>query len=210
VVWSRILAVFTLNAVFSFSIMLSTFLFGLTLGGWLGARWLRTHKASWTIFGRLQLAIGLAALVTLYVFWLLPNRVTLETVFGAYTVSNLILYELLLGVLTLLPPATLFGLLFPVAVSLYTVERTDQLGRRIGLLNAFNTLGAVLGSLVIGFILIPLIGLQTTTITLGRWSDPPAANAGLSRLGRLRSLPRWRCSCRRVIIWASGRTRPTT
>jgi spermidine synthase len=166
VVWSRILAIFTLNAVFSFSIMLTTFLFGLAFGGWIGAAWVRRRRIGLVEFGAVQLGLAFSALLTLYVFWLLPNRVTVETVFGPYSVGNLILYEFLLGFLTFLIPATLFGLLFPLVVSLFTHEQTTELGRRIGLLNALNTAGAVVGSLAAGFLLLPWLGLQKTTLLL--------------------------------------------
>lgn len=166
VVWARILTVFTLHAVFSFSIMLTTFLLGLTAGSWVGVRWVRRGRLTLVDFGNLQLALALMGVLTLYVFWLLPERVTLEGIFGAYSVGNLVLFEFLLGFLTFFAPATLLGILFPVMVSLYTEERTDEIGRRVGLLNALNTAGAVLGSLVTGFLLIPWLGLQYSTVGL--------------------------------------------
>ncbi|MCL4859037.1 MAG: fused MFS/spermidine synthase, partial [Caldilineaceae bacterium] len=166
VVWARILAIFTLDAVFSFSIMLTTYLFGLMLGGWIGAGWVRQQRARLRDFATLQLAVALSALLTLYIFWWLPNRVTIESVFGGYSIPNLILFEFLLGFMTLLIPTTLLGMTFPVAVSLYTQEEAGQVGRRIGVLNALNTAGAVLGSLAVGFALIPLLGLQWTAIAL--------------------------------------------
>ena len=186
VVWARILAIFTLDAVFSFSIMLTTYLIGLTVGGWIGVARVRRQRARLGDFAILQLALALSALLTLYVFWLLPNRVTIESVFGEYSISNLILFEFLLGFLTLLLPTTLLGMTFPVVVSLYTQEETVGVGRRIGLLNALNTAGAVLGSLAVGFLLIPALGLQWTAIVLsflnlavGLWAwSHSAAGAG--------------------------------
>jgi spermidine synthase len=166
VVWARILSIFTLNAVFSFSIMLTTFLLGLTIGGWIAARWVRRRRVTFTTFGNLQLALAITALVTLYIFWFLPNRVTLESVFGHYSITNLIWFEFLLGFCIFFIPATLLGVLFPVAVSLYTQEKPDTVGQQTGRLNAFNTLGAVLGSLATGFVLIPRLGMQTTVIGL--------------------------------------------
>jgi spermidine synthase len=166
VVWTRILTVFTLHAVFSFSIMLTTFLLGLTLGGWIGVRWVRRRRPSLVDFAYLQFALGILGVLVLYIFWLLPERVTLEGIFGAYSVGNLILFEFLLGLLTCLAPATLLGVLFPVVVSLYTAERNDEIGERVGLLNALNTAGAVAGSLVTGFLLIPWLGLQYSTVGL--------------------------------------------
>lgn len=166
VVWARILSIFTLNAVFSFSIMLTTFLTGLTVGGWLGAAWIRKRQVTLMHFANGQLAIGLTALLTLYVFAWLPDRVTIETVFGAYSVTNGIFFEFLLGFLTLFIPTTLLGFLFPVVVSLYTQESAANVGANVGRIYAWNTAGAVVGSLTVGFVLVPRLGLQATAATL--------------------------------------------
>jgi spermidine synthase len=62
-------------------------------------------------------------------------------------------------VVSLLIPATLIGISFPLASEL-TVTRMNVLGRKIGALYALNTVGGVLGSLAAGFVLIPYLGSQ--------------------------------------------------
>ena len=161
VVWARILAIFTLNAVFSFSIMLATFLTGLTVGGWIGAWWVRKRKVTVNDFAYIQSAIGLAALGTLFAFARLP-ALTLEDAFGAYSLTNVIYFEFLLGFLTLFLPTILIGLLFPVAISLVTGEQAERAAAQVGLLSAYNTAGGVAGALLTGFALIPLLGLQNS------------------------------------------------
>ncbi|MEM7531938.1 MAG: fused MFS/spermidine synthase [Chloroflexota bacterium] len=170
VAWARILAIFTTDAVFSFSIMLTTFLAGLGIGGWLGARWIQQNQQAGNAiqlrhFGLMQLAVGLSALLTLFLFTLLPS-LSLESVFGNPTVGNIMLFEFLIGFIILILPTTFLGILFPIAVSIYTQEQADTIGADLGRLNAFNTFGAVLGSLAVGFILIPRLGLQGTVAGL--------------------------------------------
>ncbi|MCE7985553.1 MAG: spermine synthase [Caldilinea sp. CFX5] len=181
IVWARVLAIFTLNAVFSFSIMLATFLAGLTIGGWIGAWWMRNRRVTVADFAYIQSAIGLAAFGTLFVFARLP-ALTLEDAFGVYSLTNVIYFEFLLGFLTLLLPTILIGLLFPVAISLYTQEQAERAATQVGLLSAYNTAGGVAGALLTGFVLIPLLGLQNsgallalTNLGLGAyllWSKP--------------------------------------
>ena len=166
VVWARILAIFTLNAIFSFSIMLTTFLIGLTVGGWIGAWWTRRRRVTVMHFANLEIAVGLTALLTLFIFALVPNRITLETTVGVGSVTKIITFEFLMGFLTFFVPTTLLGMLFPVVTSLYTGETTGAVGAQIGRVYAFNTAGAILGSLLVGFVAIPLIGLQATAATL--------------------------------------------
>jgi spermidine synthase len=166
VVWTRMLAIFTLNAVFSYTIMLTTFLGGLMLGGWIGATWVRRHRATLPHFGTIQLALSLAALSTLYLFWFVPDRLTVEGISATPTLRTFILFEFLLGALILLLPATLLGVLFPMVVSLYTQEEPGTVGGQLGRITALNTAGAVLGALLTGFVVIPMIGLQKTVVAL--------------------------------------------
>ncbi len=161
IVWARILYIHSSHAVYSFSIMLAVFLCALALGSAGGSWLLRRKRAALRHFGALQLAIGLLAIGVLHAFAQLP-ALHLEERFGGYTVA----YEFLLAFVTLFPPALLLGVLFPVVGSLYTRERSDAVGLRIGLVNALNTVGAIAGSLGAGFVLIPLMGLRNTALLL--------------------------------------------
>lgn len=161
VVWARILYIHSSHAAYSFSLMLTVFLAGLALGG-AGASWvLRRKRATVRHFGAIQLALGLLAVLILHAFAQLP-ALHLEDWFGGYTVA----YEFLIAFVTLFPPTLLLGALFPVVGSLYTRERTQLVGLRIGRVNAFNTVGAIAGSLGAGFVLVPLLGLRNTTVAL--------------------------------------------
>lgn len=159
-VWARILYIHTAHAVYSFSLMLAVYLFGLAVGSATGTWWIRRHQATLVQFGVLQLSIGLLAIIILFVFAWLP---TLQAdLLAEYTVR----YELFIAFITLFPPTLLMGMLFPVVSSLYTREQSLDVGLRIGTVNALNTLGAILGSLGVGFVLIPLLGLRNTSISL--------------------------------------------
>ena len=62
-------------------------------------------------------------------------------------------------------PALVAGLAFPLANAI--VQRTeDRVGRRAGVLYAANTIGAVCGSLLTGFLLLPRVGMQTSAAVL--------------------------------------------
>ena len=165
VVWARILAIHTLNAVYSFSLMLTVFLSGLAVGSALAAWQLRHRQATLVQFGLLQLGIGLLAILALFLFARLP-ALPLEAVFGSYSVTYEILYEMLLAVITLFPATLLIGALFPVVSSLYTREQTETIGLSIGTVNGLNTAGAIAGALGAGFLLIPLLGLRNTALFL--------------------------------------------
>jgi spermidine synthase len=189
VVWARILAIHTLHAVYSFSLMLTVFLTGLAVGGALSTWWLRRHRATLIAFGALQMSIGLLAVVALFVFAKLPAFV-LEEIFGEYTVAQEILYEILLAFVTMFPPTLLIGTIFPIVSSLYTREQAEEVGQRIGTVNALNTLGSILGSLVPGFLLVPLLGLRNTSLALSAVNLALGAGA-MWLAGRTRPQVRW-------------------
>jgi len=176
VVWARILAIHTLHAVYSFALMLTVYLAGLAIGGTLGTWWVRRHRVTLIEFGTLQMGIGLLAIAALFVFARLPS-ITLESVFGEYDVPREMLYELLLALVTLFPTTLLIGTVFPVASSLYTGEQIEKVGMRIGSIGALNTLGSILGSLVPGFLLVPLLGLRNTSLALSALSLVVGAGA---------------------------------
>lgn len=174
VIWTRLLSIFSLNAVFSFTIMLATFLVGLALGGALMARRVDRVARPLELFGSLQLAIGVCAILVLFVFAKLPTiRGSLS---AADTMGRLVFVEFVTAALTMLAPTLLLGAIFPVAALLYGAggrSTTDDaqapaeaIGRRIGRMYALNTLGAALGAAVAGFVLIPLLGLQRAALLL--------------------------------------------
>jgi spermidine synthase len=62
-------------------------------------------------------------------------------------------------------PALLMGFSFPLANAV--IQRTEHLvGRRAGMLYLANTAGALVGSLVAGFVLLPMLGLQLSATIL--------------------------------------------
>ena len=159
VVWARILYIHTSHAAYSFAIMLTVFLTGLALGSAGGSWMLRRRRAALRHFGMLQLAVGLLAVLILHVFARLPS-LHLQDRLGGYTVP----YEFLIAFITVLPPTLLLGAMFPIVGSLYTRERTEHVGLRIGRVNALNTVGAIVGSIGAGFVLVPLLGLRNTSV----------------------------------------------
>jgi spermidine synthase len=165
VIWARIIGLHTLGAVYSFSIMLAVYLLGLWAGGIIGASWLRRKRVGMFHFGAVEIGIGLLAVLALVAFRQL-HRITLEDLFGGYSVPAEMATEALFSFLTLFPVTLAIGAAFPVAAAIYTGEETGGLGGRLGRLVGLNTAGSVLGALAAGFILVPVLGLQRSALVL--------------------------------------------
>jgi len=78
--------------------------------------------------------------------------------FNSYLITSL---KFIISFFFLLFPTFLMGGTLPI-LSKYIVSSFHHLGRRTGTLYAVNTLGAVMGSLLTGYLLIGLIGIKAT------------------------------------------------
>ncbi len=179
VVWTRTLAIFSLNAVYSFTIMLVTFLIGLAAGSaWMGRR-IDRHPQPLALFGWLQIGIGMCAVIALYAFARMPTLLDMFTARTSFLAS--LWAEFFAAAVIMIVPTLLMGAVFPVVARLYTAPSPtdpsvatlpDQkgVGSRVGRLYALNTVGATLGAFTAGFIFIPLLGLQRSSLLLAMLS----------------------------------------
>jgi spermidine synthase len=164
ILWTRIL-VFTLgNSVYSFTIILATFLAGLALGSRLfaalegRARPLDTLAVALLGAGIAVLVLGPLSTRSQAVLVALSSRFGVSGgVFVAGTAVCTALFVLV--------PATLMGVVLPLATRLL-VDDLARTGRRVGAAYLVNTVGCVLGSLLAGFALIPLVGLKGALLLL--------------------------------------------
>ncbi|WP_028319970.1 fused MFS/spermidine synthase [Desulfatiglans anilini] len=165
VFWTRLLGLLLGPTPYSFALVVGTFIVGLAVGalvfGWVadrsgGAGWLLGTQAA-------------AALSALFVSHLLGNSqvffakliYTLKDDFGAMVWSqSLLLFALMLG------PTILWGAAFPL-VNRLTARSVETIGGSVGKAYAFNTVGAILGSLCAGFVLLPFLGKAAAIRSIG-------------------------------------------
>lgn len=162
VVWTRILLLSFSATVYSFASMLACFLFGI----FLGSRGIAS-SVDWSpnpirLFAALELGVGVsvgALSLLVYgvpsLFGRLMSGVAL--LLGEARDHTLVVSTLVASFLLLLVPTTLLGATFSVALRAYTTN-VSRVGSRTGNLYAANTIGAILGSLSGGFLMIPALG----------------------------------------------------
>ncbi|MYC14326.1 MAG: tetratricopeptide repeat protein [Gemmatimonadetes bacterium] len=144
VLWVRYLGLLINNTVYTYTLTLGVVLVGLVLGSVLASLFSdRTERRAY-YFGAFQVATGLVVLALLM---LSP---------GAWRgLGN----DLYIYFVVLLPPAVLSGAAFPLAIRL-VIRNAEYTSGMAGNLIAVNTLGGILGSLLIGFVGIPFFGLE--------------------------------------------------
>ncbi len=163
--WTRALTLVVGMSTYSFTIMLTTFLVGLGLGSLLYARVWGGRPIGFAGFGVLQLLIALSALATIPLFERLPLLfLRLRHGFGD-TFQQFLTIQVVLSALVMLAPTLLLGATFPMVARIYT-RNLAVVGRSVGTAYASNTLGAIAGAFLGGFLLIPTIGVQYS-IALG-------------------------------------------
>ncbi len=163
--WVRALTLVIGMSTYSFTIMLTTFLVGLGLGSLAYARWWGGRAIGFAGFGVLQLLIALSALATIPLFERLPLLfLRLRHGFGD-SFQQFLTIQVVLSALVMIVPTLLLGATFPVVARIYT-RNLAVVGRSVGTAYASNTLGAIVGAFLGGFLFIPTIGVQYS-IALG-------------------------------------------
>lgn len=159
VLWTRSLLLVFGSTVYSFSTMLAVFLLGLALGSALMGLFVEKLPRPLWVLGVLEGGVGLLTLAAVAKVNLLPSDFLDGLIRHGLQWNTYLLYKFLIAGGVLLPVALLFGATFPLVARLEVV-REGEVGSRVGILYMFNTLGAIAGSLIAGFVMLPLLGLQ--------------------------------------------------
>ncbi|MAB78745.1 MAG: hypothetical protein CMJ89_05260 [Planctomycetes bacterium] len=158
ILWARFLTLLVSNTVYTYTLTLGIILLGIVLGAWLTARRFDRSQRRALHFGMVQVLSGLTVLLVL----MLPAsrwRSTFAT--GGDDLS------LFVFALVLLVPAVLSGITFPLAVRM-VVDQPRLASVGVGRMTAINTFGGIAGSLLAGFFLLPVLGLQASVrVTTG-------------------------------------------
>jgi spermidine synthase len=147
--WTRLLASGSGNTTYVFTLILGVFLVGIAVGAAIISRRMGRSPSAVALLGAMQLVVAAIVLSGLVV---LSGFVT-----GLPFVARVLLVVL---------PATLaLGITLPLASTLLAGE-DDGIGRDAGQLLGANTLGAIGGTFVVPFALIPAIGSVRSLVVL--------------------------------------------
>jgi spermidine synthase len=145
--------------------VLAAYMGGLAFGASIAACYVDRVTRPVLVYGLLEAGIAISALA---VPWLLIAAASLYTmVLGdqpappdAASVGQSMFY-LVTAFLILAIPTGFMGATLPLLIR-HVVQRNVQLGPRVAMLYASNTVGAVFGTVVAGFVLLPVLGLKGT------------------------------------------------
>ncbi|HSZ56921.1 MAG TPA: fused MFS/spermidine synthase [Tepidisphaeraceae bacterium] len=156
VVWTRLLSLMLGGTVYTFSIILAVFLIGLGIGSSVGSLIARTTPRPRMLLGLCQLALAGAIFWTAYMlteslpFWPINPSLSWNIWFNFQL-------DLMRCVWAIFPGTVLWGASFPLALAA-VARRGQDAGRLVGGVYAANTLGAILGSVLLSMVVIPWRG----------------------------------------------------
>lgn len=212
VVWTRLLSLLLGQTVYTFSLILAGFLFGLAIGSSVGSNVGRSVRDARVALGVCQFlligAVGWAAfaLTQGVPYW--PVYPSLATQAG----SQLQL-DIARCLWVVLPAALLWGASFPLALAALARDQADP-GQLVGRVYAANTVGAIIGAFVASIVLIPAVGTQRSQqILIGLAALSALLMLVLTRTdeGRLRigwSQGAWAAAILAVGLWVASTVIP--
>jgi spermidine synthase len=164
VLWVRHLGLIFGNTVYAAATVMMTYMFGLAVGAHFAGKWAAKIKRPVRMFGILEVLTALYALCVPLVFILIKHLYRYAALHISDSLGFLTFVRVVLALVLLLIPTAMMGATLPV-LSKGFLSRVERFGSRLGILYGVNTLGAVTGVLLAGFVLIPRIGLTAANIT---------------------------------------------
>ncbi len=179
IVWSRIFTLLFGNTTYAISTVLTAFMAGLAAGSFIFGRIadkiqnsdsaIRNPqstifiKSPLMLYAILELCIGISALLVPSSLSILDNfyiSIMVDSLPSAFYSNSV---RFLISFFILFIPATLMGGTLPV-LSRFFIHKMEDLGWNVAIIYAVNTLGAVIGCFMTGYMFIATIGVKNTTL----------------------------------------------
>ncbi len=156
---SRLLAPYFSSSQIVWTIIIGTIMIAMALGNIYGGRSADKNPNPDRLYGRIIIAaiwIGLIPVLGKYVI----TGISVVMIFSVN--SNFLIWAALAAcMIVFVFPLFLLGTITPCLVK-YTVDDLDDSGRTVGMLNASNTIGSIIGTFVPTFVTIPAVGTAVT------------------------------------------------
>lgn len=213
VLWSRAVGVVIGASTYAFTLILVTFLLGLSVGAaWMTRRVDRVKRpVLWLAW--VQVLVGALAVAGTNLVDRMPHLLHAAARSEDVTMTFIYFANFAISALVMLPATLVLGAVMPLVVRILAPHGADHAGPIVGRAYSLNTLGAILGSFAGGFILLPLFGVQSglkiaagTSVLVGvalAFSTRPLPKVALGVAGLAAALiavePTWN-----VPAWTSG------
>lgn len=161
-IWTHYLKLFLGHAAYAQSLVLAIFMGGMAAGSWLCGRYSSRWGHLLRGYALAEAVIGVLALAFQAVFERALEFSYITAIPALSSTSAIVAYKWTLSALLILPASILLGMTFPLMSAGILREFPDRPGRSIGMLYFTNSMGAALGVLASGFLLVRTFGLPGT------------------------------------------------
>ncbi|MBU1219024.1 spermidine synthase [Myxococcota bacterium] len=153
VLWFRLLGIILDGTIYGFSALLGAFLLGIALGSFWISYYLDRCKDPWGLFVKLQIGAAVGSVLTILIIPLIPFIVSGYISGAPKAPGDVFFLKVVLVFFVILVPTFFYGASFPVLVRLASIR--GRLSSAVGNVYSLNTAGCILGSAMIGMVLIP-------------------------------------------------------
>ncbi|NTX33141.1 fused MFS/spermidine synthase [Myxococcus sp. CA033] len=161
VTWIRLLSIVLGASTYAFTLILTAFILGIGLGSfWLMTRAQKSDPLK--LYGQMQVALVASLCVALPLYVRLPHLFRSAQWMMTRSVDTWPLFQLLtfgFCCLVLLVPTFFMGAAFPAAARVATAK-VSEVGRELGGVYLWNTVGTITGSALGGLVLMPWWGME--------------------------------------------------
>jgi spermidine synthase len=166
IIWFRMLVVFLRPTAYAFTIMLACVLAGIALGSAIATPLLRKRRNWFGILAAIQGIIGVTAVLSFNLLSRTQQAIDTATPWFERIGLNPYLAPLVVSsMIAMLPTTILLGVAFPIGLTLWTGDTPgEDTSRKAGSFYSLNVVGAILGSILAGFVLLPLFGTRTSLV----------------------------------------------
>ena len=170
-IWMRSIVFVLGGPTYVFAAVLTIYLSGNVLGAWIGSILSKRLKYPAVAFGISLTCLGILGIF--YINWLDIWQSKILSAFVSDTINfwespmiRALFFPVFNSFFLFFIPAIAMGIGFPFALQAWSNYR-HKVGQTTGVVYGVNTIGAVLGGLLVGFLFIPLLGVQRSVMLLG-------------------------------------------
>ncbi|MFA6692032.1 MAG: hypothetical protein WCR98_08650, partial [Saccharofermentanales bacterium] len=175
IAWVRFLTLLLGSTTMGITTVVSTFMGGLAIGSWLSSKYLIGREKPLKVYALLELIISVtAALSPLSFNWAFASLPGILQKFGEAD-AGIFMLRIIFSAIIMLVPTICMGAALPV-LGKYLQLHSRLAERRITIIYGLNTVGACMGCIASGYVLLPTIGLiNTIYVTAGANALLPVA-----------------------------------
>lgn len=166
VIWARMLAPIFGNTIYAATIVITTFMAGLAIGGFVGGRYVEKSKNPLALFISSQFLIGIYAFSTPFLISLIKFFYIYLVGQNEYSLFYLNSIRSFLSFLIILFPATCMGIVIPVLAE--EISQKSHRGKwAISSVYSISSFGGAAGCFLTGFFLITKLGIRGSNYLSG-------------------------------------------